>query len=134
MSERKQQLLDIGVKLAAKYGVENVTRVAIAKAAHLTPPAVSKWLGNRDEMLKAIKKAMRAAGKSEPDKKVIAKVGQELRKKPRKVPTQPEAKKPATKPAKVPAKKVVKAPATKPKRAPRPKPTSVQEGAPVLAA
>lgn len=126
MSERKQQLLDIGVKLAAKYGVENVTRVAIAKAAHLTPPAVSKWLGNRDEMLKAIKKAMRAAGKSEPDKKVIAKVGQELRKKPRKVPTQPEAKKPA--------KKVVKAPATKPKRAPRPKPTSVQEGAPVLAA
>src|SRR5690606_31329202 len=71
MSERKQQLLEIGVKLAAKYGVENVTRVAIAKAAKITPPAVGKYLGNRDEMLKAIKKALRAAGKSEPDKKVI---------------------------------------------------------------
>lgn len=123
MTERKQQLLDIGVKLAARYGVENVTRAAIAKAAKITAPAVGKYLGNRDEMLKAIKKALRAAGKSEPDKKVIVKAGQELRKKPRKVPTQPEAKKPA----KGRVTKVVKVPATKSKRAPRPKPTVLPE-------
>lgn len=124
MSDRKQELLSIGVALAAKVGVVNVTRAAIAEKAGISAPAVGKYLGTKEAQREAIKKAMRKAKVSEPDKKTVASIGQELRKKPRKV----------TKPAKGRVTKVVKPPQKKPKRTPRPKPASVQEGAPVLAA
>lgn len=117
MSDRKKELLDIGVALAAKVGVVNVTRSAIAEKAGISAPAVGKYLGTKDAQRDAIKKAMRKAKVSEPDKKTIASIGQELRKKPRK------AEAPAAKPAKGRVTKVVKVPQTKPKRAPRPKPT-----------
>lgn len=128
MSDRKQELLDIGVALAAKVGVVNVTRSAIAEKAGISAPAVGKYLGNKEAQREAIKKAMRKAKVSEPDKKTIASIGQELRKKPRKsdLSHTPRAKKPAqgrvTKVVKVPQKKVAEA-KVKPKRAPRPKPS-----------
>lgn len=125
MSDRKQELLDIGVALAAKVGVVNVTRSAIAEKAGISAPAVGKYLGTRDQQREVIKKAMRKAKVSEPDKKTIASIGQELRKKPRKAdaPVVKPAKGRVTKVVKVPQKKVSEAKNTKPKRKPRPKPT-----------
>ena len=140
MSDRKKQLLDIGVRLAAKHGVANVTRAAIAAEAGISAPAVGKHLGTTEERNKAIRKAMKAAGKSEPDKKSVEAKGKELRKKgprktkpvnaPQKKPAKPESKKPAAPKVQKPvvptnAKNRAASPGT-PKRAPRPKPTVVQ--------
>lgn len=133
MSDRKKQLLDIGVRLAAKHGVANVTRAAIAAEAGISAPAVGKHLGTTEERNKAIRKAMKAAGKSEPDKKSVEAKGKELRKKgPRKTkPAKPESKKPVSAPAKKPVKPTKPKPFAPPltkvaKRAPRPKPAVVQ--------
>lgn len=123
MTERKNELLGIAVKLAAKFGVVNVTREMIAKEAGISAVAVGKHLGTTEARQKAIRKAFKASGKTEPNKKAIAEHGVQLRAKgPRKVkPAAPAKKKPAVAPQRKP---------DKPTRAPRPKPSVVHDAPP----
>ncbi len=78
--ERKVLLLAAGVKLAVKFGAENVTRRDIAKAAKVSEPLVTRYLGSKSEIPKAIIKAAKKAGETLPDKSQSKVLGEKLRK------------------------------------------------------
>lgn len=78
--ERKALLLAAGVKLAVKHGAENVTRRDIAKAAKVSEPLVTRYLGSKSEIPKAIAKAAKKAGETLPDKAQSKALGEKLRK------------------------------------------------------
>lgn len=78
--QRKSSLLNVGVELAAKHGAENVSRRMIADKAKVSEPLVSRYLGSKSEIPKAIKKAAKKAGVALPDKQQTAELGEKLRK------------------------------------------------------
>lgn len=109
---RAREFAEIGANKAVSIGVVNVTRKMISDEAGVSGPLVARYLGNKEEMQKNIKSAMRRLKLSEPSKAEILAAGLELRKKPRKVAEPKAVKTKAVK--KAPANKAVKkAPANK---------------------
>lgn len=109
--ERKVLLLAAGVKLAVKHGAENVTRRDIAKEAKVSEPLVTRYLGSKSEIPKAIKKAAKKAGAILPDKEQAKVLGEKLRKATRQAAAKKTMAKRATGPKPAdPTKKPVKAP------------------------
>lgn len=89
-SSRATEFCDTGAKLAAKIGVVNVTRRAIAEAHNVTDPLVGKHIpGGKAALQKGIRKSMKALGLVEPTKDVIAAKGKELRARPKAVKKSP---------------------------------------------
>lgn len=78
--QRKSSLLTVAVELAVKHGAENVSRRMIADKAKVSEPLVSRYLGSKSEIPKAIKKAAKKAGAVLPDKQQTAELGEKLRK------------------------------------------------------
>jgi hypothetical protein len=108
---RKQEFLETGAKLAVKVGVVNVTRRAIAAHHKVTDPLVSKYVGGKAEMRKAIKSTMKKLGLVEPAADVAEAKGKALRARKGTAPAKKAVKKAATKKAATkkaaPAKKSV---------------------------
>lgn len=120
--DRKKEFAEIGARLAEKIGTVNVTRKAIADEANVSGPLVARYLGNKDDMHAAINTALRRLKLKQPDKKEVARIGQEMRRKPRPVEKVEKVAKPkvekVTKPKKVAkVEKVEKV--AKPKRVPK---------------
>lgn len=64
---RKAEFLETGARLAAKIGVNNVTRRAIAEAHNVSDPLIGKHVdGGKEGLRKGIKSTMRKLGLSEP--------------------------------------------------------------------
>lgn len=78
--DRKEQLIEIGARLAAKVGVVNVQRQAVADKAGCAHSLVSVYLGDTKKAQAAYKRRMKKLGLVEPSKEVIAAKGVELRK------------------------------------------------------
>lgn len=76
---RKAEFLETGAKLAAKIGVDNVTRRAIAEAHKVSDPLVGKHVGGKDDLRKGIKATMKKLGLSAPDADTAAAKGKALR-------------------------------------------------------
>lgn len=115
--DRKNEFAEIGARLAEKVGTINVTRKAIADEANVSGPLVARYLGNKDDMHAAINTALRRLKLKQPDKKEVARIGQEMRRKPRPV-EKPEKVAKVEKPEK--PEKVAKAEkVAKPKRVPK---------------
>ena len=112
--DRKNEFAEIGARLAEKVGTINVTRKAIADEANVSGPLVARYLGNKDDMHAAINNALRRLKLKQPDKKEVARIGQEMRRKPRPV-EKPEK---VAKPKKV-AKVAKVEKVAKPKRVPK---------------
>jgi DnaK suppressor protein len=82
--DRKKQFLDIGAKLAAKYGAKNVTRRMVAKEAGVTSDAlVSHHLGGTEVAQKKYAAHAKKLGLTLPSKAEVEAAGVALRKKPR---------------------------------------------------
>lgn len=56
--ERRQQLVDVGTKLFAKWGFECTTTAAIAQAAGVTEPILYRHFKNKQELFVAIVREM----------------------------------------------------------------------------
>lgn len=78
--ERTSKLLEIGVKVAAKHGLANVTRRHIAEKGECSESLVNVYLGNLTAMRAAIKKHAKKQGVALPDKDAEALLGAKLRK------------------------------------------------------
>lgn len=119
--DRKNEFAEIGARLAEKIGTVNVTRKAIADEASVSGPLVARYLGNKDDMHAAINNALRRLKLKQPDKKEVARIGQEMRRKPR--PVEKVAKPKVEKVAKPKVEKVAKVEkvekVAKPKRVPK---------------
>lgn len=76
---RKEQLLDIGARLAAKHGLGNVTRRMVAGEAKVSEALVSSYMGNVDESRAAYKSRAKKLGLKLPDAATEAQLGLELR-------------------------------------------------------
>lgn len=115
--DRKNEFAEIGARLAEKIGTINVTRKAIADEASVSGPLVARYLGNKDDMHAAINNALRRLKLKQPDKKEVARIGQEMRRKPRPVEKVEKVAKPkkVEKPEKVAKTEKV----AKPKRVPK---------------
>ena len=79
-AERKTELLDAAVELAAKIGTGNVTRIAVAKATNTTDGLVNRYFGGVSGLHRAINAAAKKRGTALPDKKRTEEIGRELRK------------------------------------------------------
>lgn len=80
VSPRVAEFCETGARMAAKIGVANVTRRAIAEAHNVTDPLVGKHIpGGKAALHKGIRKSMKELGLTEPDKDTIATKGKELR-------------------------------------------------------
>lgn len=112
---RAEEFFKTGATLAAKIGIANVTRRAIAEAHDVSDPLVGKHVGGKAELQAGIKKTLKRLGLKEPTADVIAKKGEELRSRGTKKPVAKKAAKKVIKKAakKVAAKKSVAAPAKK---------------------
>lgn len=82
---RQSTLLNHGVKLATKFGVPNITRRMVAKAAKVSDPLVSHYFGSLQQLHDAIEKEMKAQGKKQPSLDQIVSMGEKMRRKPRRV-------------------------------------------------
>lgn len=101
---RKAEFLETGARLAAKVGVNNVTRRAIAAEHNVSDPLVGKHVGGKDDLRKGIKSTMKKLGLKEPDD-ALAK-GKALRARTTKlIPASKRVAKKATAAKKSPAKK-----------------------------
>lgn len=80
---RKDQLLEIGARLASKYGAANVTRRMVARKANVTDPLVGAYLGRVAEAQEKWRKHCKEMGLPHPTKTEEATIGLELRKRPR---------------------------------------------------
>ena len=76
---REAQLRKIVGELAGKYGVNNVTRRMVAKAAKCSEPLVSAYLGTLGELKIAAKREARRLGLKPPTGKEEAAIGAKLR-------------------------------------------------------
>lgn len=76
---RAEEFFNTGAKLAAKIGIVNVTRRAIAEAHSVSDPLVGKHVGGKAELQAGIKKTMKKLGLSEPAGATIERKGAELR-------------------------------------------------------
>lgn len=76
---REAQLRKIVGELAGKYGVNNVTRRMVAKAAKCSEPLVSAYLGTLDQLKIAAKREARKLGLKPPTGKEEAAIGAKLR-------------------------------------------------------
>jgi leucyl aminopeptidase (aminopeptidase T) len=141
-SERKALLLDVGAKLAAKYGAVNITRRMVAKAGKVSDALVSAYFGGTEEARKAYARHAKKLGLEQPSKEKQEALGAKLRAhgprdardtRPRSVKeakaikrkgAKPVAvkKKAAAKPTTAPSVKPTTAPSVKPAKAPRVKP------------
>lgn len=77
--ERDAQLRKIAGELAGKYGVNNVTRRMVAKAAKCSEPLVSSYLGTLDQLKAHAKREARKLGLKPPSGKEEAAIGAKLR-------------------------------------------------------
>lgn len=77
--ERDAQLRKIAGELAGKYGVNNVTRRMVAKAAKCSEPLVSSYLGTLDQLKAHAKREARKLGLKPPTGKEEAAIGAKLR-------------------------------------------------------
>lgn len=78
-AERKAELLDAAVELAAKLGTINVTRIGVAKATNTTDGLVNRYFGGVAGLHRAINAAAKKRGTTLPDKKQAEEIGRELR-------------------------------------------------------
>lgn len=76
---RKEQLLDIGARLAAKHGLGNVTRRMVAGEAKVSEALVSSYVGNVDEARAFYKARAKRLGLKLPDAATEAQLGLALR-------------------------------------------------------
>jgi hypothetical protein len=113
---RAEEFFKTGATLAAKIGIVNVTRRAIAEKHNVSDPLVGKHVGGKAELQAGIKKTMKKLGLSEPAGATIERKGAELRA--RKA-TGTAAAKPRAKKL-IAAKKATAAKKSAPKKAARP--------------
>ena len=83
-AERMDQLLEIGARLASKYGASNVTRRMVAQEAKVTDPLVSIYMGRVPEAQARWRAHCKKMGLPHPSKKEEAEMGLQMRKRPRK--------------------------------------------------
>lgn len=80
---KSAELLDIGARLAAKYGAENVTRRMVAEEGKVSEPLVSHFFGSTEEAKKKYARRAKALGMKLPTKTEAMELGRELRRKAR---------------------------------------------------
>lgn len=80
---KSAELLDIGARLAAKYGAENVTRRMVAEEGKVSEPLVSHFFGGTEEAKKKYARRAKALGMKLPTKAEAMELGRELRRKAR---------------------------------------------------
>lgn len=83
-SEREAQFLDIGARLASKFGASNVTRRMVAQQAQVTDPLVGAYMGKIATAQAKWKAHCKKLGLPHPSKHEEAVMGMQLRKRPRK--------------------------------------------------
>lgn len=130
--DRKTEFLDIGAKLAGKYGAVNVTRRMVAQAAKVSDGLVAHYLGSIADAQKLFAKHAKKLGIEQPAKDKIESIGTKMRahgpRKEKVVRSKKATRAPKeTKPVKPKVKPTV-APKSKPARAPKEtKPVAVPE-------
>lgn len=80
---KSAELLDIGARLAAKYGAENVTRRMVAEEGKVSEPLVSHFFGGTEEAKKKYARRAKTLGLTLPKKGEAMELGRELRRKAR---------------------------------------------------
>lgn len=80
---KSAELLDIGARLAAKYGAENVTRRMVAEEGKVSEPLVSHFFGGTEEAKKKYARRAKSLGMKLPTKAEAMELGRELRRKAR---------------------------------------------------
>lgn len=78
-TEQKAKYLDIGAKLAAKYGAANITRRMMAKACKISEPLVAHYFGNTADAQKVYARQCKKLGLEQPSKEKIAEIGKKQR-------------------------------------------------------
>lgn len=78
-AERKEIMLDVGAKLAAKHGSSNITRRMVAKAAKVSEALVSLHIGDVETLQKLVKARAKKLGLVEPSKDQQEAIGIKLR-------------------------------------------------------
>lgn len=78
--DRKQQIIDTGARLAARYGAVNVTRRMIAEKIKVTEALLNRYVGTRKKAQKLYAKRCIELGLKEPSPEKIEQHGINLRK------------------------------------------------------
>lgn len=78
--DRSKEFAEIGARLAAKHGAENVTRRMVAEKAKVPESLVSHHVGGTAEAQKLYKATAKKLGLAMPDKATVAKEAEKLRK------------------------------------------------------
>lgn len=77
--DRKAQLLDVGAKLAGKYGAANITRRMVAEHGKVSEALITNYFGSRADAQKTFAKHAKKLGIEQPTKEKIASIGTKLR-------------------------------------------------------
>jgi hypothetical protein len=80
---KSAELLDIGARLASKYGEQNITRRMVAEEGKVSEPLVSHFFGGTADAQKKYARRAKALGLPLPKKAEAMELGRELRRKAR---------------------------------------------------